>query len=103
MNIRIALDDFGTAYSSLRLLLTYPVDIVKLDRSLLLEMSESDEKLDFICSIVYACHRFRKTVCMEGVETKSQSDMIVEAGCDMIQGYYYYKPMETRDVYKLIV
>lgn len=103
LNIRIALDDFGTAYSSLRLLLTYPVDIVKLDRSLLLEMSESDEKLDFICSIVYACHRFRKTVCMEGVETKCQSDMIVEAGCDMIQGYYYYKPMEAREVYKLIV
>ena len=103
LGIRIALDDFGSGYSSLGLLLKYPANIVKLDRSLLLEMSESEDKMNFISSIVYACHRFGKTVCMEGVETQAQDALIKESGCDMIQGYYYYRPMELNDVYQVIL
>lgn len=102
MGIRIALDDFGSGYSSLRMLLQYPSSIIKLDRSLLQEMTESEDKMNFISSIVYACHRFGKKVCMEGVETSSQDNLIKECGCDMIQGYYYYRPMEVNDVYHLV-
>ena len=58
--------------------------------------------MNFIASIVYACHRFGKKVCMEGVETTSQDSLIKECGCDMIQGYYYYRPMEVNDVYHLV-
>ncbi len=103
MGIRIALDDFGSGYSSLRMLLQYPSNIIKLDRSLLEEMMESDDKKNFISSIVYACHRFGKKVCMEGVETPEQDSMIKDSGCDMIQGYYYYKPMEVSEIYRLLV
>ena len=60
LHIRIALDDFGSGYSSLRVLLRYPSNIIKLDRSLLVEMSDSFEKNGFITSIVYACHQFGK-------------------------------------------
>ncbi len=102
MNIRIALDDFGSGYSSLRVLLRYPSDIIKLDRSLLMEMTDSSEKNGFITSIVYACHQFGKKVCMEGVETDFQKDLVIKAGCDLIQGFYYYKPLELDDVYRLI-
>lgn len=102
MNIRIALDDFGSGYSSLRVLLRYPSSIIKLDRSLLLEMSDSFEKNGFITSIVYACHQFGKKVCMEGVETDFQYELVKESGCDLIQGFYYYKPMELDAVYQLI-
>ena len=102
LKIRIALDDFGSGYSSLALLLKYPANIVKLDRSLLMEMTESVDKMNFISSIVYACHRFGKKVCMEGVETQAQDALIKESGCDMIQGYYYYRPMAVNDVYRLI-
>ncbi len=102
MNIKIALDDFGSGYSSLRVLLQYPSSIIKLDRSLLLEMSDSFEKNNFITSIVYACHQFGKKVCMEGVETEFQNELVKEAGCDMIQGYLYYRPMEVNQVYKLL-
>ncbi len=102
MNIRIALDDFGSGYSSLRVLLRYPSSIIKLDRSLLLEMSDSDEKNGFITSIVYACHQFGKKVCMEGVETSFQNQIVKQAGCDLIQGYYYYKPIETKQIYQMI-
>ena len=100
--IRIALDDFGSGYSSFRMLLQYPSDIIKLDRSLLREMTESDDKMNFISSMVYACHRFGKQVCMEGVETAEQNTLIQESGCDMIQGYYYYRPMEVDQIYQLL-
>lgn len=65
-------------------------------------MSVSEEKKNFISSIVYACHKFGKKVCMEGVETQLQNEIIKEAGCDVIQGYYYFKPMELLSLYKLI-
>ena len=102
MGIRIALDDFGSGYSSLRVLLQYPSSIIKLDRTLLLEMSDSVEKSNFITSIVYACHQFGKKVCMEGVETEFQNHLVKEAGCDMIQGFYYYKPIEVEQIYQLL-
>ena len=101
MDIKIALDDFGSGYSSLRMLLQYPSSVIKLDRSLLREMTESEDKMNFISSIVYACHRFGKQVCMEGVETGVQNALIRKCGCDMIQGYYYYRPMEIDDMYRL--
>lgn len=100
--IRLALDDFGNGYSSFRMLLQYPTHIIKLDRSLLQEMSESDAKTNFISSIVYACHRFGKQVCMEGVETVEQHMLIRDAGCDLIQGFYCYPPMELERMYRLL-
>ena len=102
LNIRIALDDFGSGYSSLRVLLRYPSNIIKLDRSLLVEMSDSFEKNGFITSIVYACHQFGKKVCMEGVETDFQDEIVKESGCDLIQGFYYYRPMELEQLYRLL-
>lgn len=102
MDLRIALDDFGSGYSSMRVLLRYPSNIIKLDRSLLLEMGDSDKKNSFIASIVYACHQFGKKVCMEGVETEFQNELVKTAGCDLIQGFYYYKPMELDAVYQLV-
>lgn len=102
MGMKIALDDFGNGYSSLRRLLQYPSGIIKLDKSLLREMMESDAKKNFIASIVYACHRFGKRVCMEGVETREQNEMIKDAGCDMIQGFYYYYPLEIEEILQLV-
>ena len=102
MGLYIALDDFGSGYSSLRMLLQYPSSIIKLDRSLVQEVTESEEKMNFIRSIVFACHQFGKTVCMEGVERAEQDTIIRDTGCDLIQGYYYYRPMELPDIYQLI-
>ena len=94
LGLNIALDDFGSGYSSMRMLLQYPTNIIKLDRSLVTEVTESEAKMHFIQSIVYACHRFGKTVCIEGVEDAEQNEIIRNMGCDVIQGYYYYRPME---------
>lgn len=102
MGLYIALDDFGSGYSSLRMLLQYPFSIIKLDRSLVQEITESEAKMHFIRSIVFACHQFGQTVCMEGVEQADQKEIILNTGCDMIQGYYYYQPMELSQVYRLV-
>ena len=102
MGMYIALDDFGSGYSSLRMMLQYPSSIIKLDRSLVREVTESESKMNFIRSIVFACHQFGKAVCMEGVEQADQNEIILNTGCDMIQGYYYYRPMELSDMYRLV-
>ena len=102
MGLYIALDDFGSGYSSLRMLLQYPSSIIKLDRSLVQEVTESEAKMNFIRSIVFACHQFGKAVCIEGVEDADQNEIILNTGCDMIQGYYYYRPVEVSDLYQLL-
>lgn len=102
LGMKIALDDFGNGYSSLRMLLQYPSDIVKLDRSLLAELTESKEKQKFIRSIVFACHQFDKIVCVEGVETATERDLVVETESDTIQGFFYHKPMEVSALYELL-
>ena len=101
MNIRMALDDFGVGYSSLEMLLKYPADIIKLDRSIMKKMSDSSESKMFISTVVTGCHNFNRKVCVEGVETEEELNMVTEAGCDTVQGYYFYKPLEISDVYKL--
>lgn len=102
MGIQLALDDFGTGYSSLELLLKHSSDIVKLDRSLMKEMSLSRTNNDFITAIVYACHKFGKKVCVEGVETDFELNNVLEADCDYVQGFYFYRPMELADFYELL-
>lgn len=103
MGMKIALDDFGVGYSSLEMLMKYPAHIVKLDRSLMKKMSDSSDSQVFISTIVSACHNFNKLVCVEGVETEEELKMVTEAGCDTVQGFYFYKPMEIADIYKLFV
>lgn len=102
MNINIALDDFGKGYSSLGLLLKYPTQVVKLDRSILNEMSNSEDNQKFIASVVYACHAFGKKVCAEGVETAEETQIMQNAECDLLQGYHFSKPLEIDDFFALI-
>lgn len=101
LGLQMALDDFGAGYSSLSLLLQFPTGIVKLDRSLLTQITTSPEILHFIKSIVYACHSFGQRICAEGVETEEQAAILRDMGCELIQGFYYYEPMELRDLYEL--
>ncbi len=103
MGIDVAIDDFGNAYASLVFLLKHPVGIVKLDRSLIREMVESKEKINFISSIVYACHKFGKVVCAEGVETEEELKIIQDVGCDLLQGFYYCRPTESGQFYQELI
>lgn len=100
MGIQFALDDFGNGFSSLQMLFRYPVNVVKLDRTLMSEMTHSVENMDFIMSIIYACHRSGKRVCVEGVETDFELNDVRRTDCDMIQGFYFYRPLEAADLFE---
>ncbi len=102
LGLRMALDDFGVGYSSLEMLFKYPSDIIKLDKSILKKMSDDDENSKFVSTIIYSCHQIGKIVCVEGVETEKELNMVKETGVNMVQGYYFYKPMELEDFYNLL-
>ena len=105
LGIKFALDDFGTGYSSVQVLLKYPMEIIKIDRSLMLEMQNSSEKKVFVATLIHACKSLNKKVIVEGIETENQRDVVRESKCDVIQGYYYYRPQEKtfiRDMYQII-
>ena len=102
LGISIALDDFGNGYSSLALLLKCPTDIIKLDRELVSKVTESSENLQVIRMIVTACHQLGRRICAEGVETEQEKEIVRDTGCDMIQGYYYYRPQEVDDLFQIL-
>ncbi len=100
MGISLALDDFGSAYSGLQFLLRYPSAVIKLDRELMREITTSSENVKFMMSLVYACHCFGRAVCAEGVETAEELRIVRLTGCDLIQGFYFYRPMELSDFFR---
>ena len=102
LGMSIALDDFGNGYSSLALLLKYPADIVKLDRELVSKVTESGDNLQVVQMIVAACQRLGRRICAEGVETAQEKEIIRNTGCDMIQGYHYYRPQEVEDLFQIL-
>ncbi|MBU5487198.1 bifunctional diguanylate cyclase/phosphodiesterase [Clostridium sp. MSJ-8] len=92
----ISLDDFGTGYSSLTILKDLPIDVVKLDKTLFTDFRNVDakEKGDIIVEqIIDLCKKINLKVVAEGVEDKELADKLRAMKCDMIQGYYYGKPM----------
>ena len=92
LGFRIALDDIGSGYTSLVSLCEYPIDVVKIDREILLmAATERGEKL--FLGIVSLAHYLNLKVVCEGVETEEQNKLVVESGCDYTQGWYYSKAM----------
>lgn len=91
--IQIALDDFGTGYSSLSYLRKFEIDYLKIDRSFVANLEESPEDRVLCGAIIAMAHSLGIKVVAEGIETKGQKDILLEAGCDFGQGYYFAKPM----------
>ena len=94
--IRIAIDDFGTGFSSLSYLTFLPLDILKLDRSLCVKFLELDN-LAIMDSLIALVHSLDLKVVAEGIENGTQVARLVKGKCDMIQGYYYDKPLESNE------
>jgi len=93
----LSMDDFGSGYSSLNMLKQLPVDILKLDKAFLdnFDADETGQKEKTIVShIISMAKALDMEVLAEGVESESQKDFLISANCDMIQGYYYAKPMK---------
>lgn len=96
MGLRIALDDMGAGYSSLSDLCTYPIDGVKIDRSILLD-AEEERGRALLAGLVQLAHSMGIRALSEGVETKEQLDIALAAGCDFIQGFYFSRVLPKRE------
>lgn len=99
---RIEMDDFGTGYSSLGMLTELPIDILKIDMSFVRNM-EKHEKNKRMVELIIDIAKFLKVPCVaEGVETESQLQTLKRMGCDVIQGYYFSKPVPPEEFVKFI-
>lgn len=94
--IAIALDDFGTGYSSFESLKKLPLDILKIDRSFITELSEGDSAV--VTSVVEVAKALGMQSLAEGVETADQLRLLLTAGCELVQGYYVSRPMPAKEV-----
>ena len=93
MGFEISLDDFGTGHSSLSCLRTLPVEMVKIDRSFIADMDRAPESAAVTRSIISMAHALRLRVLAEGVETEPQLTALLRQGCDLIQGYWFSRPL----------
>ena len=98
MGFKISIDDFGTGYSSLSYLNRFPLNYLKIDRSFIQEITNLQDKQAIVEAIILMAHRLRIKVIAEGVETKDQAKLLKHMGCDIIQGYYYSKPLSAEDL-----
>ncbi len=99
----LSMDDFGSGYSSLHLLREMPVDVLKLDKGFLDDCGDDNQREKKVISHVISLAKdLQISVLAEGVETESQKNFLQEANCDMIQGYYYAKPMPMAEFVKYI-
>ena len=98
LRIRIALDDFGTGYSSLSYLTSFPVDIIKIDRSFVMGCTTEPKNLIIIKAIIAMGHSMDKQIVAEGIETEEQFALMKELGCDEGQGYLFKHPV-PQDVF----
>jgi diguanylate cyclase len=103
LGISIYIDDFGTGYSSLSYLKTFPIDVLKIDKSFIDDISENGNNNGLLLNTILAMGKsLDLKVVAEGVELKYQYDYLKEKDCDMIQGYYFAKPMNEKDFIELL-
>ena len=100
--IAVSIDDFGSGYSSLNVLANVEVDIIKLDRKFLDYTNNDSKTTAFVKYLVRMMKRLGYKVLVEGVETKEQLDLLKNAECDMVQGYYYARPMPIPEFKKFL-
>jgi diguanylate cyclase (GGDEF)-like protein/PAS domain S-box-containing protein len=92
LGIRIALDDFGTGYSSLSYLQSFPFDKIKIDRSFVSNLENSEQSASIIRAIIALAHGLKLPVLAEGVENDAQRAFLVREGCDELQGFLFGAP-----------
>jgi PAS domain S-box-containing protein len=102
MGIRLAIDDFGTGYSSLNYLKRFPVDKLKLDKSFVDDILIDPDDLAISRAVIAMAHGLRLTVVAEGVESAGQLELLASLGCDMVQGYYFSRPLAPEDFSRML-
>lgn len=94
----VSIDDFGTGFSAFVYLQHFPIKEIKIDRAFICEISNNPKSLGIVKTIVDLARYLNLRVVTEGVETDEQLNLVREIGCDMIQGYYYSKPLPIEEI-----
>lgn len=102
LGVRLAMDDFGTGYSSLSYLRRLPLDIIKIDRSLVTGLEHEDDAAMIARAVISLGQSLRKTIVAEGVENQAQFDFLRFQGCDEFQGYLLSRPLPAAEVTRLL-
>ncbi|MCQ2108718.1 MAG: EAL domain-containing protein [Fibrobacter sp.] len=97
LGVSFLMDDFGSGYSSLGMLMNYKFNILKIDMSIIRQLDAKEEVPHIVELIINMCHHLKMKVVAEGVETESQLNFLKGAGCDYIQGYYFSKPLPENE------
>ena len=98
----LLMDDFGSGYSSLNILLETPFDVIKLDKKFIENMMLSGKGRMILEQVVSMAGKLGLGLLAEGVETKEQVELLQNIGCDQVQGYYYAKPMDAEEFFALL-
>lgn len=102
LGVALAMDDFGTGYSSLSYLRRFPLDIIKIDRSLVTDIEREEDVAMIARAVISLGQSLRKTVVAEGVENAAQFDFLRFQGCDEFQGYLISRPLPLEDFRTLL-
>ena len=95
--VRVALDDFGTGYSSLTYLKQFAIDCIKIDKSFVDNITRDRQSAVIVASVAKLAGSLGMSVVAEGVETEDQRKILIAAGCATLQGYYFGKPVSSRE------
>jgi len=98
--VGIAFDDFGTGYAALSYLVNYPLSRIKIDKSFLEHIPNSEEEAAIVNAIILMAHGLGLEVIAEGVETKAHEEFLTQEKCEEVQGFYYAKPLPAAEFYK---
>ena len=98
----IEMDDFGSGYSSLNMITTLPIDVLKLDMKFVRNMEKDEKSMKLVELIIDIAKFLNVPLVAEGVETQSQLDTLKKMGCEVIQGYYFSKPVPAEDFEQFI-
>lgn len=101
LGIHISIDDFGTGFSSMNYLKSFPISKLKIDQSFVSGLPKNNEDIAIVRAIIAMAHGLGIEVIAEGVENMEQAAMLSEYDCDMFQGYYYAKPMPFNEMLEL--
>lgn len=99
---KISIDDFGTGYSSLVYLKNYPVDEIKIDKVFIQNLNTQKINYEIVKYIIELAHTLKMQVVAEGVEKEEQLELLKKLGCDVIQGYYFSKPVSEKEMTALL-